>query len=45
MKVIKNGTLCLEQGLVQKDILFDQERIIEIGEDLKADQVIDASGY
>lgn len=44
MKVIKNGTLCLEQGLVQKDILFDQERIIEIGEDLKADQVIDASG-
>ncbi len=45
MKVIKNGNVLLEEGLKQVDILFDEDTIIDIKENIEGDyEVIDAQG-
>ena len=45
-KLIKNGTIVLEDKVIQGDLLIEDEVIAAIGQDLEADgeQVIDASG-
>ena len=45
-KLIKNGTIVLEDKVIQGDLLIENEVIAAIGQDLEADggQVIDASG-
>ena len=45
-KQIKNGTIVLEDKVIQGDLLIEDEVIAAIGQDLEADggQVIDASG-
>lgn len=44
-KLIKNGTIVLEDKVIQGDLLIEDEVIAAIGQDLEADggQVIDAS--
>lgn len=44
MRVIKNATLCLPEGLVQADVAYDDNEILEIGQDLHGDLEIDATG-
>ena len=44
-RLIKNGTLLLSEGLVKKDLLFDEDQILKIEEEIQEDcEVIDASG-
>lgn len=43
-KVIKNADVLFEGKLQQVDVVFDEEMILEIGHDLQADEVIDATG-
>jgi len=45
--VIKNGTLALEEGTVQADLLIEEEKIVAVGEVIEVradDAVIDAAG-
>lgn len=42
--LIKNGILVSSNGKVKSDILIEGEKIIQIGENLSGDKVIDASG-
>lgn len=45
MRLIKNGNVLTSQGIVKKDILFDEQEIIKIEENIQADaEIIDASG-
>ena len=45
MRLIKNGNVLTPQGIVKKDILFDEQEIIKIEENIQADaEIIDASG-
>lgn len=43
-KVIKNGTIVTADLTYKADVLIDGGKIIEIGADLKGDEVIDATG-
>ncbi|OOY28751.1 MAG: dihydropyrimidinase [Rhodobacteraceae bacterium] len=43
-KVIKNGTIVTADLTYKADVLIDGGKIIEIGPDLKGDEVIDATG-
>ena len=44
--IIKNGTLVLKDGLVNKDVLVQEGKIVKIADDICVDgeQVVDASG-
>ncbi|WP_185804817.1 dihydropyrimidinase [Pontivivens nitratireducens] len=42
-KVIKNGTIVTADRQWKADVLIDGEKIVEIGENLKGDEVIDAT--
>ena len=44
--IIKNGTLVLRDGLVKKDVLVQEGKIVKIADDICVDgeQVVDASG-
>ena len=42
-KVIKGGTVVTADRQVRADVLIEGEKIVEIGENLKGDEVIDAS--
>lgn len=44
MKVIKNGKVVCPEGRCETDIVFNDEQIVEIGNDLAADEIIDAHG-
>lgn len=44
MKVIKNGKVLLPSGLKSIDIQLDDGKIIQIGENLSGDEIIDAHG-
>ena len=45
MRVIKNGKVLTPEGLVCKDVLFDEEQILRIEDHIEGDyEVIDASG-
>ena len=45
-KLIKNGTIVLEDKVIQGDLLIEDEVIAEIGQNLDAEggQIIDATG-
>ena len=43
-KVIKNGTVCTADRTWKADVLIEDEKIRQIGEDLKGDEYIDAEG-
>ena len=45
-KLIKNGNIATDSRLFKGDILIEDERIVEVGEDLSAEgaEVIDAAG-
>src|SRR6056297_965421 len=43
-KVIKNGTVCTADRTWKADVLIEDEKIKQIGEDLKGDEYIDAEG-
>ena len=45
-KLIKNGTIVLEDKVIQGDLLIEDEVIAEIGQNLEAEggQIIDATG-
>jgi len=43
-KVIKNGTVCTADRTWKADVLIEDEKIKQIGEDLKGDETIDAEG-
>lgn len=43
-KVIKNGTVCTADRTWKADVLLEDEKIKQIGEDLKGDETIDAEG-
>ena len=42
-KVIKGGTVCTADRTWKADVLIEGEKIAAIGEDLKGDEVVDAS--
>lgn len=44
MKVIKNATVCLPEGLRQVDVAYNEDEIVEIGTDLHGEYEIDATG-
>ena len=46
MRVIKNGMVLIGQEVLRRDILFDEEKIIQIDEHIQCEgaEVIDASG-
>lgn len=46
-KLIKNGTIVLEDKVIQGDLLIEDEVIAEIGQNLDAEggQIIDATGW
>lgn len=41
---IKNGTLVSGQGTEQADLLIEDDKIVQIGQDLSGDKIIDATG-
>ena len=43
-KVIKGGTIVTADRSWQADVLIEGEKIAQIGENLKGDEVIDAEG-
>ncbi|MDG1169829.1 MAG: amidohydrolase family protein, partial [Sulfitobacter sp.] len=43
-KVIKGGQVCTADRTWEADVLIEGEKIVKIGEDLKGDEYIDASG-
>ena len=43
-KLIKNGTLVFKKKKKKTDLLIDGEKIIQIGDNLTGDEVIDAEG-
>lgn len=43
-KVIKGGTVCTADRAWKSDVLIEGEIVVEIGENLKGDEVIDADG-
>lgn len=45
MRLIKNGMVLTPEGLVKKDILFDEDQILKVEENIQAEaEIIDASG-
>ena len=43
-KVIKGGMVCTADRTWKADVLIEGEKIKQIGQDLKGDEVIDATG-